>query len=118
MKNTIRDQITIHNNLFIQHSLVTIISVALALTLGDPVSRESTTNRYLLPLLLPRLFSQVLLITLDDVIDNMLTMYENHNAVAAERKATYTGGPVPMEFYMSQGKMILNPLQEMNFVWG
>ncbi|CAH0596969.1 unnamed protein product [Chrysodeixis includens] len=45
---------------------------------------------------------QVLLITLDDVIDNMLTMYENHNSVAAERKATYTGGPVPMEFYMSQ----------------
>ncbi|PZC71925.1 hypothetical protein B5X24_HaOG212238 [Helicoverpa armigera] len=45
---------------------------------------------------------KVLLITLDDVIDNMLTMYENHNSVAAERKATYTGGPVPMEFYMSQ----------------
>ncbi|CAG9792667.1 unnamed protein product [Diatraea saccharalis] len=45
---------------------------------------------------------QVLLITLDDVIDNMLTMYENHNSVAAERKATYTGGPVPMEFYLSQ----------------
>ncbi|CAB3249742.1 unnamed protein product [Arctia plantaginis] len=45
---------------------------------------------------------QVLLITLDDVLDNMLTMYDNHNAVAAERKATYTGGPVPMEFYLSQ----------------
>ncbi|XP_013191655.2 uncharacterized protein LOC106135815 [Amyelois transitella] len=44
---------------------------------------------------------KVLLITLDDVIDNMLTMYENHNSIAAERKATYTG-PVPMEFYMSQ----------------
>ncbi|KPJ04164.1 hypothetical protein RR46_07923 [Papilio xuthus] len=45
---------------------------------------------------------KVLLITLDDVIDNMLTMYENHNSIAAERKATYTGGPVPMEFYISQ----------------
>ncbi|RVE45700.1 hypothetical protein evm_009670 [Chilo suppressalis] len=45
---------------------------------------------------------KVLLITLDDVIDNMLTMYENHNSIAAERKATYTGGPVPMEFYLSQ----------------
>ncbi|VVC98932.1 unnamed protein product [Leptidea sinapis] len=40
---------------------------------------------------------KVLLITLDDVIDNMMTMYENHNSIAAERKATYTGGPVPME---------------------
>ncbi|VVC98931.1 unnamed protein product [Leptidea sinapis] len=45
---------------------------------------------------------KVLLITLDDVIDNMMTMYENHNSIAAERKATYTGGPVPMEFYISQ----------------
>ncbi|KAJ2941333.1 hypothetical protein O0L34_g3533 [Tuta absoluta] len=45
---------------------------------------------------------KVLLITLDDVIDNMLTMYENHNSIAAERKATYSGGPVPMEFYLSQ----------------
>lgn len=46
---------------------------------------------------------KVLLITLDDVIDNMLTMYENHNSIAAERKATHTGGPVPTEFYISQG---------------
>ncbi|KAL4716437.1 hypothetical protein ACJJTC_015865 [Scirpophaga incertulas] len=45
---------------------------------------------------------KVLLITLDDAIDNMLTMYENHNSIAAERKASYTGGPVPMEFYISQ----------------
>ncbi|XP_063369658.1 uncharacterized protein LOC134657993 [Cydia amplana] len=45
---------------------------------------------------------KVLLITLDDVIDNMLSMYENHNSIAAERKATYSGGPVPMEFYLSQ----------------
>ncbi|CAH0717867.1 unnamed protein product, partial [Brenthis ino] len=50
---------------------------------------------------------QVLLITLDDVIDNMLTMYENHNSIAAERKATYTGGPVPMEFYISQGPFLI-----------
>lgn len=48
---------------------------------------------------------KVLLITLDDVLDNMLTMYENHNSIAAERKATYTGGPVPMEFYLSQGSI-------------
>ncbi|KAG7300939.1 hypothetical protein JYU34_015290 [Plutella xylostella] len=45
---------------------------------------------------------KILLITLDDVLDNMLTMYENHNSIAAERKATLTGGPVPMEFYVSQ----------------
>ncbi|KOB68239.1 Uncharacterized protein OBRU01_10619 [Operophtera brumata] len=32
----------------------------------------------------------------------MLSMYENHNSIAAERKATYTGGPVPLEFYISQ----------------
>ncbi|CAK1543448.1 unnamed protein product [Leptosia nina] len=45
---------------------------------------------------------QVLLITLDDVLDNMMTMYENHNSIGAERRATYTGGPVPTEFYLSQ----------------
>lgn len=56
------------------------------------------------------MLSKVLLITLDDVIDNMLTMYENHNSIAAERKATYTGGPVPMEFYISQG-IIFSPIE-------
>lgn len=38
----------------------------------------------------------------------MLTMYDNHNAVAAERKASYTGGPVPMEFYLSQGNKLIH----------
>lgn len=49
------------------------------------------------------LISQVLLIALDDAIDNMLTMYDNHNSIKSERVATFTGGAVPMEFYMSQG---------------
>ncbi|XP_041974324.1 uncharacterized protein LOC121729766 [Aricia agestis] len=43
---------------------------------------------------------KVLLIALDDVIDNMLTMYENHNSIAAVRKSS-SSGPVPMEFYIS-----------------
>ncbi|OWR55660.1 hypothetical protein KGM_213472 [Danaus plexippus plexippus] len=48
---------------------------------------------------------KVLLIALDDAIDNMLTMYDNHNAIKTERVATYNsgaGGAVPSEFYMSQ----------------
>ncbi|XP_041973488.1 uncharacterized protein LOC121729148 [Aricia agestis] len=48
---------------------------------------------------------KVLLIALDDVIDNMLTMYDNHNAIKTERVATYNaagGGAVPAEFYISQ----------------
>nr|XP_049701744.1 uncharacterized protein LOC110382049 [Helicoverpa armigera] len=48
---------------------------------------------------------KVLLIALDDTIDNMLTMYDNHNAIKTERVATYNsaaGGAVPSEFYMSQ----------------
>ncbi|KAF9423357.1 hypothetical protein HW555_001166 [Spodoptera exigua] len=48
---------------------------------------------------------KVLLIALDDTIDNMLTMYDNHNAISTEKVATYnyaTGGAVPNEFYMSQ----------------
>jgi hypothetical protein len=38
----------------------------------------------------------------------MLTMYDNHNAIKTERIATYnsaSGGAVPSEFYMSQGKV-------------
>ncbi|CAH2097719.1 unnamed protein product [Euphydryas editha] len=48
---------------------------------------------------------KVLLIALDDAIDNMLTMYDNHNAIKTERVATYNsaaGGAVPSEFYLSQ----------------
>ncbi|XP_063833822.1 uncharacterized protein LOC135082990 [Ostrinia nubilalis] len=48
---------------------------------------------------------KVLLIALDDAIDNMLTMYDNHNAIKTERVATYNsaaGGAVPAEFYLSQ----------------
>ncbi|KAI5630844.1 hypothetical protein NE865_16447 [Phthorimaea operculella] len=48
---------------------------------------------------------KVLLIALDDAIDNMLTMYDNHNSIKTERVATYNspvGGAVPSEFYMSQ----------------
>ncbi|KAL4716442.1 hypothetical protein ACJJTC_015870 [Scirpophaga incertulas] len=48
---------------------------------------------------------KVLLIALDDTIDNMLTMYDNHNAIKTERIATYNtaaGGAVPSEFYLSQ----------------
>ncbi|XP_060807379.1 uncharacterized protein LOC106135814 [Amyelois transitella] len=48
---------------------------------------------------------KVLLIALDDAIDNMLTMYDNHNAIKSERVATYNsamGGVVPAEFYLSQ----------------
>ncbi|KAG6461704.1 hypothetical protein O3G_MSEX012808 [Manduca sexta] len=48
---------------------------------------------------------KVLLIALEDTIDNMLTMYDNHNAIKTERVATYNsaaGGAVPSEFYMSQ----------------
>ncbi|CAB3249740.1 unnamed protein product [Arctia plantaginis] len=53
---------------------------------------------------------KVLLIALDDAIDNMLTMYDNHNAIKTERVATYNtmaGGAVPAEFYMSQGPFII-----------
>ncbi|CAH2057250.1 unnamed protein product, partial [Iphiclides podalirius] len=48
---------------------------------------------------------KVLLIALEDAIDNMLTMYDNHNAIKTERVATYNtaaGGAVPSEFYLSQ----------------
>ncbi|XP_034826509.1 uncharacterized protein [Maniola hyperantus] len=48
---------------------------------------------------------KVLLIALEDVIDNMLTMYDNHNAIKTERVATFNsgaGGAVPSEFYLSQ----------------
>ncbi|XP_048484049.1 uncharacterized protein LOC105384678 [Plutella xylostella] len=48
---------------------------------------------------------KVLLIALDDAIDNMLTMYDNHDAIKAARVSTYNtavGGSVPMEFYLSQ----------------
>ncbi|XP_045540540.1 uncharacterized protein LOC106718657 [Papilio machaon] len=48
---------------------------------------------------------KVLLIALEDAIDNMLTMYDNHNAIKSERVATYntgSGGAVPTEFYLSQ----------------
>ena len=48
------------------------------------------------------------MIALDDAIDNMLTMYDNHNAIKNERVATYNsaaGGAVPSEFYLSQGKI-------------
>ncbi|KAJ8710088.1 hypothetical protein PYW07_009454 [Mythimna separata] len=48
---------------------------------------------------------KVLLIALDDTIDNMLMMYDNHNAIKTERVATFnyaSGGSVPSEFYMSQ----------------
>ncbi|CAG9792666.1 unnamed protein product [Diatraea saccharalis] len=48
---------------------------------------------------------KVLLIALEDTIDNMLTMYDNHNAIKTERVATYNsqaGGAVPSEFYLSQ----------------
>ncbi|XP_073962394.1 uncharacterized protein [Choristoneura fumiferana] len=48
---------------------------------------------------------KVLLIALDDTIDNMLTMYDNHNSIKTERVATYnsqSGGAVPSEFYLSQ----------------
>ncbi|XP_059055775.1 uncharacterized protein LOC131849679 [Achroia grisella] len=48
---------------------------------------------------------KVLLISLEDAIDNMLTMYDNHNAIKTERVATYNaagGGAVPSEFYLSQ----------------
>ncbi|XP_053618134.1 uncharacterized protein LOC128679741 isoform X2 [Plodia interpunctella] len=48
---------------------------------------------------------KVLLIALDDAIDNMLTMYDNHNAIKTERVATFNsaiGGAVPAEFYLSQ----------------
>lgn len=54
---------------------------------------------------------QVLLIALDDAIDNMLTMYDNHDAIKAARVSTYNtavGGSVPMEFYLSQGKLLLD----------
>lgn len=50
---------------------------------------------------------KVLLIALEDAIDNMLTMYDNHNAIKTERVATFNsaaGGAVPSEFYLSQGK--------------
>lgn len=43
----------------------------------------------------------------------MLTMYENHNSIAAERKATFTGGPVPTEFYISQGGYVHYKLKEL-----
>ncbi|XP_048001138.1 uncharacterized protein LOC125237940 [Leguminivora glycinivorella] len=48
---------------------------------------------------------KVLLIALEDAVDNMLTMYDNHNAIKTERVATYnlaSGGAVPSEFYLSQ----------------
>ncbi|XP_063542185.1 uncharacterized protein LOC134750877 [Cydia strobilella] len=48
---------------------------------------------------------KVLLIALEDAVDNMLTMYDNHNAIKTERVATYNagaGGAVPSEFYLSQ----------------
>ncbi|XP_049880060.1 uncharacterized protein LOC126376607 [Pectinophora gossypiella] len=48
---------------------------------------------------------KVLLIALDDAIDNMLTMYDSHDAIKTERVATYnspSGGAVPSEFYLSQ----------------
>ncbi|XP_063369806.1 uncharacterized protein LOC134658129 [Cydia amplana] len=48
---------------------------------------------------------KVLLIALEDAIDNMLTMYDNHNAIKTERVAAYnqaSGGAVPSEFYLSQ----------------
>ncbi|XP_063387830.1 uncharacterized protein LOC134673744 isoform X2 [Cydia fagiglandana] len=48
---------------------------------------------------------KVLLIALEDATDNMLTMYDNHNAIKTERVATYnqaSGGAVPSEFYLSQ----------------
>ncbi|KAJ0171504.1 hypothetical protein K1T71_013054 [Dendrolimus kikuchii] len=48
---------------------------------------------------------KILLIALEDAIDNMLTMYDNHNSIKTERVATYNsaaGGAVPSEFYLSQ----------------
>ncbi|CAH0717865.1 unnamed protein product, partial [Brenthis ino] len=73
----------------------------------DPTDKLDHLAHYQIEMMkIKRAPDQVLLIALDDTIDNMLTMYDNHNAIKNERVATYNsaaGGAVPSEFYLSQG---------------
>ncbi|KOB68236.1 Uncharacterized protein OBRU01_10621, partial [Operophtera brumata] len=72
----------------------------------DPTDKLDHLAHYQIEMLkIKRAADQVLLIALEDTVDNMLTMYDNHNALQTERIATYNsaaGGAVPTEFYISQ----------------